>query len=215
MPRAPTATSRRSHRSPAPRPAWTAPRGSPWTRPEICWRPTAGAESITAYSPTQPGDQTPAITITGPATGLADPEGVDVDAQGNIYVASQFAGIAQFAPNANGNVAPTTNIHGPATGLLGPYALAVAPPLAIATTHLRAARARHHYRTRLHANLGTMPYRWTRHGHLPPGVRLAHDGLITGRPTRPGRYAFTVRVTDATHPRMTASQRLTLTVRRT
>ena len=43
---------------------------------------------------------------------------------------------------------------------------------------------------------GSGAYTFSVKGALPDGVTLANDGTITGTPTVPGRYAFTLTVTD-------------------
>jgi sugar lactone lactonase YvrE len=171
-------------------------------------------ESLTEYKVTGSGNASPLRTISGAATGLAFPHGLDVDAAGNIYVANQFAGVTKFSPAANGNVPPVARISGSATGLLAPGGLAVAPPLSVRTARLPAARVGHRYKALLRANLGTTPYRWAlTKGKLPAGIHLSRTGKLTGKPHRSGVYRFTVRVRDASHPRMTATRRLVLTVR--
>ena len=46
------------------------------------------SSAITAYAPTDNGDDAPAYSISGSNTGLDFPDGVDVDAAGNIYVSN-------------------------------------------------------------------------------------------------------------------------------
>jgi len=49
----------------------------------------------------------------------------------------------------------------------------------------------------LKATGGTMPYRWTRvGGSLPPGLRLATTGRVTGVPARKGTFTVRARVAD-------------------
>jgi len=43
---------------------------------------------------------------------------------------------------------------------------------------------------------GTGTFAWTLAGALPPGLLLGPDGSITGRPTLPGVYSYSVTVTD-------------------
>ncbi len=170
--------------------------------------------SITEYSATASGNVLPLRRIAGDATGLSFPVGIDIDAAGNAYVSNQYGGVEEFLFPANGNRTPLASIAGSATGLSAPGRLAVAPPLSVATSALPHAREHARYDARLRANLGTMPYRWSIiGGHLPPGLGL-RDGRLSGRPGRAGTYRFTVRVTDSSHPRMRASQRLAITVRR-
>jgi sugar lactone lactonase YvrE len=175
------------------------------------------SSSILVYPVTASGNATPLRTIAGADTGLLFPEGVDIDSNGNIWVANAFANtVTEYAPTASGDAVPLTTIGGPLTGLRVPGPLAVAPPLSVATTKLSTARLHRRYRASLKANLGTTPYHWRlSKGRLPRGLRLNAQGRISGRALQRGTFHLTVRVTDATrrHP-MTATQRLTLRVRR-
>lgn len=64
---------------------------------------------------------------------------------------------------------------------------------------------------RLQAQGGTPPYSWSVvAGFLPPGLSVSSAGLVTGRPTIPGSYVFTVRATDAASA--TANRTVTLVV---
>jgi hypothetical protein len=145
---------------------------------------------------------------------MSYPEGVDVDSQGNIYVANGQGGVTEYAPGATGNATPIANIHGSATLLLGAVKLAVAPPLSVPATKLRAAVVHRSYRATLRADLGTTPYRWrVIRGHLPPGIKLSRRGVLSGRPGRAGTYHFTVSLRDHSRHVMTATALLELVVR--
>ncbi len=172
-------------------------------------------ESIARFAPTANGNVAPIGLIAGGNTTLDFPHGVDVDAQGRIYVPNQFGdSIAVFAPDATGSVAPVATIAGSATGLSAPQAVAVVPPLSILTGRLPGAIVGHLYDSTLQAALGTTPYRWSlTRGRLPADLRLSPGGAVSGVPRRPGRWAVTIAVTDAGHPRMTARRRFVVTVR--
>jgi sugar lactone lactonase YvrE len=173
--------------------------------------------SLTEYSPAQAYNVSPLRTISGPATGLQGnfPDGVDVDTNGNIYVANEFGGLEEFSPSASANQAPIASVSGSETGLSAPQGIAVAPPLSVRTAKLAAARVDHRYKVALKANLGTTPYHWTVvKGKLPPGLRLKRDGILSGRPKHPGRYRFTVKVRDSSHRAMTATRVLVLVVKK-
>ena len=61
---------------------------------------------------------------------------------------------------------------------------------------------------------GTAPFTWSvSAGSLPPGLTFAAaDGSITGTPTQPGSFTFTVTVTDSSDPPLTATQDQTITI---
>jgi hypothetical protein len=63
---------------------------------------------------------------------------------------------------------------------------------------------------------GTMPYVWSlAAGSVPPGLNLAAStGVISGKATTLGTFAFTVRVTDSQSPAATATKALSITVTR-
>ena len=77
-----------------------------------------------------------------------------------------------------------------------------APPpmrrlLAIASRALPTGHPGRRYNVLLKATGGTMPYRWTRvGGSLPPGLRLATTGRVTGVPARKGTFTVRARVAD-------------------
>jgi sugar lactone lactonase YvrE len=90
-----------------------------------------GPDSITVYATGSSGNVTPTATITGSATGLANPTAITLDASGNIYVAnsgSQIGGvdsITVYPAGSNGNAPPSATISGVSTGLAVPWGIAV------------------------------------------------------------------------------------------
>jgi len=79
---------------------------------------TANLYAVTVYAAGANGNATPAATITGAATGLDNPNGIALDADGNIYVGNANAGtLTIYAADSDGNIAPTATISGPNTGL--------------------------------------------------------------------------------------------------
>lgn len=75
--------------------------------------------------------------------------------------------------------------------------------LQILTEFLPDGRVNEAYEARLQGDGGQFPYSWTvSEGSLPPGTSLAVNGspttFLTGTPTRPGFYEFTVELFDAT-----------------
>jgi sugar lactone lactonase YvrE len=99
-----------------------------------------GQGSITEYPPIGAGtgilDEAPSATIAGSNTLLDEPDGIAVDAAGDIYAVNRIGGpivsgegydrgsVTVYAAGSNGNVAPTVTIDGAATGLSFPDAIA-------------------------------------------------------------------------------------------
>ncbi len=94
------------------------------------------APAVIIYKAGSAGSASPMAIISGAKTGLAQPLGIAVAADGRIYVANrgtQGGGAADkitvYAPGARGDVAPVATISGPATGLDGIAGIAIGPAL--------------------------------------------------------------------------------------
>ena len=171
----------------------------------------AAGGSVTIYAPGATGDASPVATLTN---GLQNPTGVDRGTDLTVFVGDAgFNAIVEYGP---GDAFPSASISGPDTGLGVPISVAATPPLSIITTTLPRARQDRTYLVNLEAGEGTTPYQWQlAGGRLPRGLRLTPDGAITGVPRgQRRRYRFTVEVADAGQPAQSATQTLTLVVRR-
>jgi large repetitive protein len=75
---------------------------------------------------------------------------------------------------------------------------AVASRLAISTLKLRPGKVGRLYRAKLATTGGLLPKKWqVKSGSLPPGIRFDRRlGMLSGTPTRPGRYRVTFEATD-------------------
>lgn len=75
----------------------------------------------------------------------------------------------------------------------------VASRLAISTLELRPGKVGRLYRVKLATTGGLLPKRWkVKSGPLPRGIRFDRTlGVLSGMPTRPGRYRVTFEATDA------------------
>jgi serine/threonine protein kinase, bacterial len=86
----------------------------------------SGNGSLTIYASNATGDAAPIGTISGSATGLSEPAGLVLDANGNIYVPNYGnASITVYAAGSTGNAAPMQTISGSNTGLAGDFQLAL------------------------------------------------------------------------------------------
>src|SRR3984957_11706939 len=88
------------------------------------------------------------------------------------------------------------------------------PALSVTTATLPDGTAGTAYTsTTLDATGGISPYTWSvPPGTLPPGLSLSSGGVISGTPTSPGTFSFTVTVTDSENPAATATQTLSILV---
>ena len=120
------------------------------------------------------------------------------------------AGVGIVDPAWNGTVGATD---------LGAFGIAsissaglTGMPLLIDTASLQVFMIGTQYAQTLVASGGTLPYMgWTvTAGSLPPGITLSPLGLLSGVPTTPGSFSFTVQVTDGAN--RTASKIFTVTV---
>jgi len=88
----------------------------------------------------------------------------------------------------------------------------------VTTGSLAAGAVKAKYSAALSASGGNPPYRWSvSAGRLPPGLHLHSTGVITGKPTVKGFFAFTVRVVDRKtrtkpHTQNTGARSLSITV---
>ena len=79
------------------------------------------------------------------------------------------------------------------------FTITAAGSLAISTSSLPTAYLGSPYTTTLQVSGGTATYSWSvSSGLLPQGFNLSAAGLLTGTPSTPGSYTFTVTVTDST-----------------
>ena len=87
-------------------------------------------------------------------------------------------------------------------------------PLTIATTQLPDGVLNVKYPgVRLAATGGVTPYKWSlpAGSKLPPGLTFnGVTGVVTGKPTKAGKFTFLMKVTDA--KKMTDTQSVTLTI---
>jgi hypothetical protein len=117
-------------------------------------------------------------------------------------------GFYSVATDTAGNCQPTPTAAQSSTRVVIPLTFTLPPALPPAKVGVA-------YRRGITVSGGIGPDRFSiASGSLPPGVTLsASTGLLSGTPTRPGAYDFTVRVADSSlAPGASASQGFTLTV---
>jgi sugar lactone lactonase YvrE len=85
----------------------------------------SGSPSILIFSPISNGNVAPIGLIEGSKTDLQDPDGIVLDASGNIYVSDDDNYIDVYPAGATGNVAPARRIKGALTKLATPLGLAL------------------------------------------------------------------------------------------
>jgi len=85
--------------------------------------------------------------------------------------------------------------------------------LVVTTSALPGASLGSAYSAALAAAGGVAPYSWSlQSGALPSGLSLTAAGVISGTPLVPGTSSFTVQVSDAEAPAMSATASLSITV---
>ena len=174
-----------------------------------------GSNAVTTYAPHAHGNVSPVRSLRGPRTGLSGNFGIDFDTAGNLYAAnSNVATVTEYAPTANGNAAPLATIAGSLTGIKQPRSIALSPPFAVTSSPILPTTVNgRSFRATLRTDLGTTPYSWNLiSGKLPTGLHLLRSGSIFGTPSEVGTFHFTVKVTDSSSPRQTATRRMTLRI---
>lgn len=90
---------------------------------------------------------------------------------------------------------------------------AQAPPLAVVDEPLPPLEVGVEFHFFLHAMGGAPPYVWSvAGGDLPEGIQFTPDGLLHGRPTKPGAFALDLQAEDSGHPAHTVSKAFRATV---
>lgn len=90
---------------------------------------------------------------------------------------------------------------------------AAQPPLAVVDEALPPIVAGVDFHVLLHATGGAPPYVWSvAGGELPEGINLTPEGLLSGRPTKPGAFALTLKVEDSGHPGHSITKELKVVV---
>jgi hypothetical protein len=90
---------------------------------------------------------------------------------------------------------------------MGSVLFAQGPFLAVPDQPLPALDAGVEFHVLLHATGGVPPYSWSvDSGDLPEGISLSREGLLAGRPAKPGVFSFVLKVEDSAHPAHTITK---------
>ena len=142
--------------------------------------------------------------LESPGTGL--PPGLSLSSDGQISGTPTLVGSYSFR----------IGVSDSETQAVADFTLNIDSPLAITTSSpLSPGIAAVPYSQSLTAVGGTSPYvNWSViSGALPPGLTLSPtSGVISGTPSTPGPYSFTVQVQDSATPQQTASQTFSLAI---
>ncbi|WP_306591579.1 putative Ig domain-containing protein [Geothrix sp. 21YS21S-4] len=139
-------------------------------------------------------NETPGLTTTYALTGGALPAGLTLNADGSITGTPTVPGVYSFAVTATNGartaLASSSYTVTPAAALTVSY---TTPQTFPANTMIAAQSP-----TIGNATPGVSTTYAVTSGTLPTGLTLNADGTITGIPTAPGTYAFTVTATNGT-----------------
>ena len=165
---------------------------------------TIGSNILTVAPATLPnGTQGTAYSQTITASGGTAPYSFAVTS-GTLPTGLSLSsgGVLSGTPSASGPFTFTVQATDPSfnTGSHTYNVTINLPPLTINPASLPAATAGTPYSQTVTASGGTAPYSYAvLSGALPPGLSLAGGtGVISGTPTTPGAYSFTIQATDAT-----------------
>jgi PKD repeat protein len=118
------------------------------------------------------------------------PPGLGLSSSGTLSGVPSSPGSFSFAVTATD--------HKGCTGTLA-YSVPIAcPPISISPNTLPNGTVATPYSQTLTASGGTAPYEFSLSGgNLPPGLGLSPTGIVSGTPTSPGDFAFSIVATDA------------------
>jgi sugar lactone lactonase YvrE len=137
-----------------------------------------GSNTITVYAAGANCNATPTASIAGTNTGLADPEGIALDAGGQLHVANYANNsITAYASGGTGNVTPTATIAGGNTRLNLPIGIAfdAAGRLYVANSSSRAGNSITIYAAGATGNVAPVDSIVGNNTGLNDGVGIAFD----------------------------------------
>lgn len=135
------------------------------------------------------------------------PAGLTLSTAGKIAGTPTATGTSSFTVKVADSTTPTKLT---ATATLS---ITVGPMTVSSTSLPHGVLGKAYPSTTLQADGGKSPRTWTlSSGLLPPGVKLAASGLLSGTPTTAGTSTFTVKAADASKPVNVATKQLSITI---
>lgn len=173
---------------------------------------SSATPSITSSGLAQAVEVALAVFASGSTGGQMAWGGTNWQPQGSIQLpGSTYLTVAVKNTLATTALTPQGTLPGAATkwtGCLATLKVSIAPPTVV--TILSGGLAGEAYSQALEAINGVQPYTWSvSSGSLPPGLSLS-SGVISGTPTTPGTYTFTVEVTDSASQTGTLAQSIAI-----
>ena len=169
----------------------------------------SGLLSFAAGTAGPPGDSL-AVTLRTSTTF----QGGTVTLDGNGDGGFMYTPPANFTGTDTFSYTVTDTTDGAGDYATGTASVQVSPALLVTTASLPADQFGLSYDQSLGATGGIGPYTWSvALGTLPSGLKLSSSGLISGTPTAPGTFGFSVKATDSSSPTsFSATQALSITV---
>ncbi len=180
--------------------------------------PPPSIKTTTLSDATESSSYNAALQVAGGVAPLtwfvasgAMPAGLSLSSSGDITGEPSASGNFNFTVQVTDS--STAAEGGPATAQ-ALISLTVDAGMKISTTSLPAGTSGVAYQAQVVATGGARPYTWSlTKGSEPPGLTLQpSSGVISGMPTTPGTFSFTVEATDSSSTPQCQTQTLTLTI---
>jgi hypothetical protein len=164
----------------------------------------AGVFYLQQLAASGPSPQTWSVTL-----GILPP-GLGLTTTGSLGGVPSVPGTFDFTVQATGGATAVD----PLQTATKQFEIMISPALAITSvTTLPDATLGASYSVTLTAMGGQTPYSWTIPGRgLPPGLSISAAGVISGTPTNPGSFSFTVQLSDSFNPVQTTTRTFSIVV---
>ena len=141
-------------------------------------------------------------------------QGGTVTLDGNGDGGFTYSPPANFTGTDTFSYTVTDTTDGAGDYATGTASIQVSPALQVTTSSVPGGQYGVSYDQSMGAAGGNGPYTWSvALGSLPTGLKLSPSGLISGTPTAPGTFGFSVKATDSSIPTaFSATQALSVTI---